>query len=415
MRFVELNQEEFVQYLETHPLRTFFQLPAMDSLGEKGGWTSHYVGIKNDHQQIIAASRMMSCTTRFGKRIFYAPRGMLVDYENKELLTFFTQALKKFIKSKHGYVLHIDPPLLYKERDIDGNLVEGGFDHHQAYLNLQDLGYLHGGFIRHYEPSRQVRWGFVLPLENKTEDDILKGMKGNTRRTIGRAMHYGVTVRELGYDELDKFIHIMDSTSIRRHFSDRGLDYYQTMYQIFHDQGYVKYMLAEVHIDDTIKVLQADRAELLVKMQKENIRQKQLAELNRNIAAVDKKIATMNELKEKHGEHLELAAGMFMFYGDEVIYYYSGSYGEYMIFGGQHLIQWRMIQEALKQNKKNYNFYGIKGVFDPQDSDYGVYEFKKGFNGHVIEYIGDFFLPISSYYYIEQLARKLKQLKRGKS
>ena len=37
-----------------------------------------------------------------------------------------------------------------------------------------------------------------------------------------------------------------------------------------------------------------------------------------------------------------------------------------------------------------YNFYGITAIFDKNDPDYGVYEFKKGFNGQVEEYIDNF-------------------------
>ena len=39
-------------------------------------------------------------------------------------------------------------------------------------------------------------------------------------------------------------------------------------------------------------------------------------------------------------------------------------------------------------NYKRYNFYGIKDVFDKNGKDYGVYEFKKGFNGYVEELFG---------------------------
>ena len=100
---------------------------------------------------------------------------------------------------------------------------------------------------------------------------------------------------------------------------------------------------------------------------------------------------------------------MFMIYGNDILYYHSGGYKEYMSFFGQYLIQWTMIKEAIKLGKKCYNFYGIKGVFDKNDPDYGVYLFKRGFNGHVIEYIGDFYLPISPYYYILQIRKKLKK------
>lgn len=50
------------------------------------------------------------------------------------------------------------------------------------------------------------------------------------------------------------------------------------------------------------------------------------------------------------------------------------------------------------------------GIFDKNDPDYGVYEFKKGFNGQVEEYIGDFELPISSYYSVNKFIKKIKKV-----
>ena len=66
--------------------------------------------------------------------------------------------------------------------------------------------------------------------------------------------------------------------------------------------------------------------------------------------------------------------------------------------------------EYLKEDfdAKGKSKYTIEGI-DKNDPDYGVYLFKRGFNGHVIEYIGDFYLPISPYYYILQIRKKLKK------
>lgn len=54
-----------------------------------------------------------------------------------------------------------------------------------------------------------------------------------------------------------------------------------------------------------------------------------------------------------------------------------------------------------------YNFYCITAIFDKNDPDYGVYEFKKGFNGQVEEYIDNFELPISSYYSVNKFIKTI--------
>ena len=79
-----------------------------------------------------------------------------------------------------------------------------------------------------------------------------------------------------------------------------------------------------------------------------------------------------------------------------------------MKYYAQYAIQWYMIKYGIKNNFKTYNFYGITGNFDKKDPEYGVYEFKKGFNGKVVEYIGDFELPITHYYHINKLLHRKK-------
>ena len=58
-------------------------------------------------------------------------------------------------------------------------------------------------------------------------------------------------------------------------------------------------------------------------------------------------------------------------------------------YGGAHLIQWQMIQEAIKSGCQKYNFYGVYPV-----EGNGVYNFKLGFRGRVEELLGTFILPI---------------------
>lgn len=61
---------------------------------------------------------------------------------------------------------------------------------------------------------------------------------------------------------------------------------------------------------------------------------------------------------------------------------------------GAYALQWEMIKFAKAHDIDRYNFYGITGDFKKNAEDAGVQQFKKGFNAHVEEYIGDFIKPI---------------------
>ena len=51
---------------------------------------------------------------------------------------------------------------------------------------------------------------------------------------------------------------------------------------------------------------------------------------------------------------------------------------------GAYKLQWEMIKFAKAHNIDSYNFYGITGDFSEDAEDYGVQQFKKGFNICVI-------------------------------
>ncbi len=410
MTLEELEKEEFSQFLNQHPLRTFFQTVEMEKIGLLEHFESHYVGVK-ENGKILAASRIVSKKVRFGKKIFYAPRGLLVDYENKPVLTFFVKELKKYIKKRNGYTLHIDPTVIYKERDIDGEIVEGGVDHSEVVSTLKELGFHHDGFIRYYDPTKQVRWSFELPLVGKSKEQILKEMNGNTRRAIQKAEHWGVVVRELSKEELPIFKDIMQKTSERKEFKDHTLTYYETMYDLFHEKGEIQYMLAEINLDKNLEILKKDIEEMEAKLEKAKRQKKEALEreCESQITSLKKRKELVFQIRKEKGKILPLSCGMFMIYGKDILYYFAGSYKEYMHFFGQYLIQWKMICKAIELKKECYNFYGIKGVFEKDDKDYGLYLFKRGFNGHVIEYIGDFYLPISFYFYLQDFLGKLRK------
>ena len=56
----------------------------------------------------------------------------------------------------------------------------------------------------------------------------------------------------------------------------------------------------------------------------------------------------------------------------------------------QYKLQMEMIAECKRRNLPIYDFGGISGDFRAANPMYGVFEFKRGFGGYVVEYIGEF-------------------------
>lgn len=100
-------------------------------------------------------------------------------------------------------------------------------------------------------------------------------------------------------------------------------------------------------------------------------------------------VAETGERQKFQDGYVPTTAAMFLYDDNELSYLYGGSIRKFQKYGGAHLLQWSMIQEAIKKGYDNYNFYGVKPF-----ADNGVYIFKQGFRGHVEELVGTFALPI---------------------
>ncbi len=407
MKFDNLEEEEFRNFLKTSNERTFLQTPEIGKLREKSGWTIHYVGVRKE-DKIIAAAMLVSRKAHFGKNEFYSPRGFLLDYQNKELLKFFTEEIKKYCKKNNGYVVRIDPYVVNVERDTHGNIVDGGIDNRNLHEELNKLGYKK---VKK-EDMEQVNWMYVLDVENQTEDEILKNMKPNTRNTIRKTLKNGIEIIELKKDDLKDFHKIMVETGKRKGFHIRSLKYFEDMYDLFSKRGEIKYLITKLDLKKHLESLEQEK--------KENIKARDALSdakyndgkrnsFNNAISGIEKRIERAENIRKKDGDIITLSGSMFMLTDPEVIYLSSGNYEEYMYYNSQYLIQWEMIKYAINNGFKRYNFYGITGNFDKNDKDYGIYEFKTGFNGYCEELIGEYELPLSKIYYLMKLIKKIRK------
>lgn len=246
----------------------------------------------------------------------------------------------------------------------------------------------------------------------KTEDDILRNMRPNTRNIIKKTLKYGIEIKELKREELGQFYKIMVETGKRKGFNVRSLEYFEDMYDLYSPRGEIKYLVTKLNLKKHIKLLKDERKKCIE--EKEELspnkhndgKRKTLDEL---IETINSKIRIAEDFIKKDGEVITLSGSMFMLTQPEVLYLSSGNYEEYMCYNSQYLIQWEMIKYAIHNGYRRYNFYGITGCFDKNDKDYGIYEFKTRFNGYCEELIGEYVMPTSYIYYLINFMHKLKR------
>lgn len=399
MEFLELTQEEYSAFQKKSPFHNFTNSLMNMRLYELRGIHVKYCGVKKDGVLVLSCAMVEKIILRKFKYL-YVVRGPLCDFRDVELLGFYIKNLKAYAKKKHYVKVVFDPYVLYKERDRDGAYVEGGFDNSYVIENLKKCGLMHEGFTIGYNKNEQfIRFMYSTYLNNETEDSIFKKLERGTRNNINKMKRYAIKVVELKENELERFYKISQSTADRRHFLNHGETYFKLLKKAYGDQA--RFMLAYLDLEMMIEKDKKEISELEEKIMDLKTNHIQSSRIERNIKEqerllmdVKKRLAKSVELKEKHGDKIDLASSIFLFEGDEITYFVSGSYEEFMMYRGQYALQWWAITYGLKNGYKRYNFYGINGIFDKNDAEYGVYEFKRGFPGKAEELVGDFKLVL---------------------
>lgn len=431
MKLKKISEKEFKKFADKNLEITFYQTISWAHLKKKNGWVAHYLGLEKDNK-IIAGSLILAKTLPIiKKKMFYAPRGFLLDYKNKEVLKEFTKQLKEYAKEEHAIFIKIDPYVEYKEHDNNGNVVEEGLDNSICVENLKSLGYKHFGFNL-MQDTLQPRWMHVIETEDKTLADVMKDMESKTRQILRKNERSGIHTREISKEELPLFKDIMQHTSDRREFVDRPLSYYESMWDSLHDDGILKILVAEIDFlefeKNTKEELETNEKELKNRIYKhENnilkMNPKKYEQNNKKneqeIERLKKQLEKIKDYKEKYGNKKLLGGILFLIYGNEVLSLHGGTLDDVMQFQSAYTIHFAGVKHAVENGYKRYNFYGITGDFRKENPLYGLYLFKKSFGGHVVELIGEFDYIISPFWYhtynIAFAAyHKLKNLKKKK-
>ncbi len=418
MEFVILTEEEFNNYEIDHEYGSFYQTSKWAKLKEQNGWKHFYVGIKKDNK-IISAALLLKKNILRKLSLIYSPRGYLTNYNDYTLLEFFTKNIKKFAKKENAIFVKIDPYVIYKERNINGDIVSGGIDNTSILNNLNKLGY-----INIATNNLQPKYAFVLNLKNKTIDEVFNNMETTTKQGIRKNDKSGVTTREISIDELNKFCDIMATTADRRGFIDRPYEYYLNMMKFLNTD--IKVFISEINLDNYITNLTNELGDAKNKinyyndlLKKDNTNTKKITNQLKEVIIIkeslEKKINKTTKIREEKGSVLELGCLLFILHNKEILSLFGGAYGEYRDFMPAYSLNYNMIKYGILNGYDKYNFYGISEFKDKNNEMYGLYDFKRGFDGNVEEYIGEYDLIISKFWYYmykigyEKIYKKMKK------
>lgn len=407
MTLTTISKEEFTSFANTVSHRSFIQSAEMADLLEKRGNTVQFIAWKQEDQvQVAAILYSLPMTGGLHMEINSGPL-----YQKEAMLEPFYAALKDYAKENGAIELVIKPYDTYQTFDSDGNPTSEEQTHFMD--TLKNLGYQHDGLTTGY-PGGEGDWHYVKDMEGITEKNLLKSFSKKGKPLVKKAKSFGIKLKRLNRDELQLFKDITSSTSDRRDYQDKTLDYYQTFYDSFGDNA--DFMIATLNFHHYYTNLEKDQAKLAQKIEKlqkdlevnpnSEKKQNQLREFSSQFDTFEVRKKEAKEYIEKYGDQdVILAGSLFVYMPQESTYLFSGSYTEFNKFYAPAVLQEYMILETIKRGIPRYNFLGIQGIFDGSD---GVLRFKQNFNGYIVRKMGTFrYYPRPLKYKMISLIKKL--------
>lgn len=418
-KFVEINSSEIDKFNESDRKGHIFQTSYWAEL--KKDWKKKFIaGYDNDNNMVITATILLRKAPYINKYMGYIPRSFTCDYNNKKLLIEFTEYLREFAKKNNISFITIDPDIHLKENEEA--LSEGT----EIKNFLKSLGYKNTD-SKNFE-AIQPNFVFRLPLPtegNKMDikKAVFKKFSSKTRYNIKVAEERGLSVEvydkeTLNEDVLDRFHEIMVTTGKRDNFLVRHREYFKDMidYLYPHCRLYmVKYsyendfnrLSEKLSKQEEVKTKAINKIEeLKVKLDAEtdedkksriekklNDQDKRLKEAERQIEGFKKKISDIEPFK---GQEIYLSGSIYLYYGNKAWYLYGASENILRDTMPNFAMQWSMICDSIDLGCDVYDFRGVSGDLNPENPLYGLYKFKKGFNGNFVEFIGEFDIVVDN-------------------
>ncbi len=344
-------------FLEERADASFLQTPAWGHV--KSEWRSESIGWFRDDRLVGAALVLYRKLPQIRRFFAYLPEGPTLDWCEEDTAEVL-RALRRHAQNRGAFAVRMGP--LVATRRWSAQTVKAAMaDPWQRRLDdlsadvssdrgwdLQSLLRTEGWrpLTRAGFTEGQPRYVFQLPLDGRSEADLLASMNQQWRRNIKKAAKAGVKVTEGDFSDLAAFHTLYVETAARDGFTPRPLQYFQHMFAVLRGED-----------RDRIRLYLAWHTDTLI------------------------------------------AATTWVRVGRHVWYSYGASSTAHRDVRGSNAIQWRMIQDALSIGATVYDMRGITETLDSEDPHIGLLQFKVGTGGEAVEYVGEWDLPINRVLY----------------
>ena len=330
------NCTTWTEALNTLPTPHALQSWEWGEFKSRWGWSARRLLWTEARRPVAAAQILQRPIPYTPWNFLYVPKGPLLDYADLSLARQILADLEAYARQNRSLFIKIDP-------DVP---VQVGEPRPDEPLEPAGRAFLDLLKERNWSFSpEQIQFRNTVLIDLRSEpDELLAAMKSKWRYNIRLARRKGVTVRPGGVEDLALFYEMYAATGRRDGFLIRPEPYYLDVWGHF---------------------LAAGRAEML--------------------------------LAEVDGEPV---AGLILFlFGATAWYMYGASTEQHRQLMPNHALQWAAICKARERGCRRYDLWGAPDRFDESDRLWGVYRFKQGFGGRVIQGVGAFDYPVNRWLY----------------
>lgn len=398
MKIITLSKEEFEAFSNKHKNNTFYQSPEYANFSKiNDHFDIHYLGFTDENNNLIGASLMLYKTLFWGYKYAYAPRGMLIDYDNLKLVETVTKELKRLLRKQKFIFITIDPPVIASERDKEGQTIQFNDNVNMLLSCLKKNDYEHFGFNL-YNETILPRWNVIAPL-NKDAQLMYNNFSKDVQEKITYANNISIIVENDDLLDIDKFFGF-----IRKKYSKKGIRYFQNLVNAFQEKQRVKIFYAKL---DTKKyTMNANK--LYEKEEEKNNALATIIQSGDNVKynipkAINDKI-TSDKLLHSYKKDVVASTKLLKSFPDGVLLgtslvieeaqganiflsYIDDTYERY---NANTLLIYELMKYYGSKDFKYLNLGPVTGNFSPNSKYYQSLIDKLGFNSSILEYIGEF-------------------------
>jgi len=334
---------------------SFLQCPSWAEV--KNEWGAQSLGWYDGSGTLVGAALvLLRQVPKVAKFLAYLPEGPVIDWSAEDLEDWLVPMVEH-LRAAGAFGVRMGPPVVCRRwaaATVKAAIADGGAKRladvppdstdpvaEHVAATLSRLGWRAPPDGDSFSAG-QPQYVFQVPLEGRTDDEVLAGFNQLWRRNVKKSAKAGVEVRQGTEADLPAFHALYLETAQRDHFTGRPLAYFARMWSA---------MRAE----------DPDRIRLYL---------------------------------ARHEGDL-VAATTMVRVGRHAWYSYGASSSAKRDVRGSNAVQWQMMRDAAEAGTAVYDLRGITDTLAENDPHFGLIQFKLGTGGEAVEYLGEWDLPLN--------------------